>query len=108
MSWADCVTGQDVSQQAAANQPLADRAAKKKAKGGRKSASKDAKGLKAASGSMSHATNGEEAVTVDFFVPDQDEQDENLEVQGKTHVGFTAYTAPTLHAPECTRRERLI
>ena len=60
--------------------------------GGKKAAAKDAKASKAASGSMAQH---EDIVTVDFFVPDQEEQTEDLDVRGE-QMCMSPHTSPSL------------
>ena len=92
------MAGQEASQQAGISQPHAVKAGKKKQKGGKKAA---AKGSKAASGSLPGLANAEDIVTVDFFVPDQDEQDKNLEIQGRHLLMLYADQGCTMFGLHC-------
>ncbi|KAL0056125.1 hypothetical protein WJX82_007927 [Trebouxia sp. C0006] len=74
-------SGQDIL---SAEQPHASKAAsKKKQKGGKKAASKGAKGPRAASGSTAQAEHSDDGPIVEFFVATpEDAQQEDLEPQG--------------------------
>ena len=78
-----------------AEQPHASKAAsKKKQKGGKKAASKGAKGPSAASGSTAHAEHSEDGPIVEFFVATpEDAQQEDLEPQGLSQALSVKVTA---------------
>ncbi len=78
-----------------AEQPHASKAAsKKKQKGGKKAASKGAKGPRAASGSTAQAEHSDDGPIVEFFVATpEDAQQEDLEPQGASQALSVKVTA---------------
>lgn len=78
-----CMGAAGQEQVATANQPQHIKAgSKKKQRGGKKAAAKGAKGSRTASGSMAHAADPDEELTVEFFVP-ADEGGTDFELRGQ-------------------------